>query len=431
MLTGQGLEEIVYHSFSGNLMALSQQSRPDPKLIFLLAGLLAGCGQFKAENPENRIVLWELEDAALAPYIDSTLRAFCKLPGNEDLKITRTHYEPEDLRQQFQTSSIAGSPPDIIMSPSDAAGVYSISGFIQPVDGIFDLKRYNQAVVEAVTMDHKTWGVPISNGNHLLLLYNKKLAPKPPKSTDELFDYCDSKVGPLKLDYCMATFLGEPYWLVPWLGAFGGWPLDGRTPTLDTPAMRQAMEFLLEFKRRKYIPQECDYNCMDALFKEGKVAFIINGDWAISTYQAQLKENLGVAMLPKLSQTGRWPTPMISGKYFMLSSKLQGDKLALIKRFIEFYTNEENQIGQVKALMRLPALTQAVKSKVITGDPNLRASMDQLLVGKPMPMAIEMRAVWDSIRPLFNKVLSGQMSVGEAVPRMQKDAETKIREMSE
>jgi maltose-binding protein MalE len=122
---------------------------------------------------------------------------------------------------------------------------------------------------------------------------------------------------------------------------------------------------------------------------------------------------------------------MVSGKYFMLSSKLQGPKLELVKRLVEFYTNEENQIGQVKALKRLPSLIKASQSAAVTGDPDLKASMDQILVGRPMPMATEMRAVWDAVRPLFGKVLSDQMSVDEAVTRMQKDAEAKIREMNE
>jgi arabinogalactan oligomer/maltooligosaccharide transport system substrate-binding protein len=405
----------------------------EPWALLLLAGFsgLAACRQLKASDPQRRIVLWEMEDAAVAPYVDSVLEAFRKLPGNQDLEIVRTHYHTEDLRQQFQTASIAGNPPDLLISPSDSAGIYSVSGFIQPVDKLFDMSRYNQAAVGAASEDGKTWGVPVSNGNHLMLLYNKRFAPKAPQTTAELFDFCDRHAKDPRLDHCLAFHIGEPYWIMPWLGAFGGWPLDGRKPTLDTAAMRQTFEFVMDLKRRGYVPSECDYNCADSLFKEEKVAFIINGDWAISTYEEQLKGNLGVAMIPRLSQTGRWPTPMVSGKYLMLSSKLQGAKLELVKRLVEFYTNEENQVGQVKALKRLPALTAASKSRAVTGDPNLKASMDQLLVGRPMPMATEMRAVWDAVRPLFGKVLSDQMSVDEAVARMQKDAESKIQEMNE
>ena len=401
--------------------------------LLLAVGLcgLAACRQAPPGDPDRRIVVWEHDDASVAPYIDSVLAAFRKLPGNEGVSIIRTHYHTEDMRQQFQTASIAGNPPDLLLSASDAAGIYAISGFIQPVDGLFDLSRYNPAVVAAITQDGKTWGVPVTNGNHLMLFYNKRFAPRPPRTTDELFAFCSGRAPKLGLGHCLAFHLGEPYWLVPWLGAFGGWPMAGRAPTLDTPAMRQAVEFMLELKRRGFIPGECDYNGMDALFKEGKVAFIINGDWAISTYERQMGAALGVAMIPKLSRTGRWPVPMVSGKYFMLSSQLQGRKLALVKRLVEFYTDEENQIGQARALKRLPALARANNAQAIQDDPNLRASLDQILVGKPLPMATELRAVWDAMRPLFGKVLSGQMGADEAVRRMQADAETKIREMSE
>ena len=225
--------------------------------LLLAAGLcgLAACRQAPPGDPDRRIVVWEHDDASVASYIDSVLAAFCKLPGNEGVSIVRTHYHTEDMRQQFQTASIAGNLPDLLLSASDAAGIYAISGFIQPVDGLFDLSRYNPAVVAAITQDGRTWGVPVTNGNHLMLFYNKRLSPRPPRTTDELFAFCAGRAPKLGLGHCLAFHLGEPYWLVPWLGAFGGWPMAGRAPTLDTPAMRQAVEFMLELKRRGFIAQ--------------------------------------------------------------------------------------------------------------------------------------------------------------------------------
>jgi len=379
----------------------------------------------------NQLVIWEQEDAFVAPFIDSVLESFEKLPENRNLRITRVHYHNEDLRPQFQAASLAGMPPDLVMGPPDTAGIYAVSGFILPVNGLFDLSVYNKPVVEAITLDGKTWGVPVSNGNHLMLMYNKKLAPKPPETTDELFKYC----GGLKergLDYCMAFDMSEPFWLMPWLGAFGGWPIDNKTPTLDTKAMRDALNFYLDLKfEKKYVPMECDYNCVDSLFKESKTAFIINGDWALSSYYQHFGGDFGAAKIPKLSVSGRWPSPMISGKYFMLSSALKGEKLAVVKRLVEFYTNSENQTAQFKVLRRLPALSRVNKADIIVSDPVSRASMEQILAGKPMSMAVEMRAVWDSIRPHMGRVLTKKAGVEEAVVKMQEDAVGKIKEMNE
>ncbi|MBI4676059.1 MAG: extracellular solute-binding protein [Elusimicrobia bacterium] len=409
-----------------------------PAVVVISAGLLAAAASCRLapqdQGVDRAIVVWEQEDAQVFPYIDSVFDAFKRLPGNADVRIVRNHYQTEDLRQQFLTASIAGSPPDLLMGPSDTAGIYSIAGFILPVEKVFDLSAFNKPVVEAITLDGHVWGVPMTNGNHLMLMYNKRLSPTAPRTTDELFAFCETKAKAkaLKLDYCMAFNLGEPFWLMPWLGAFGGWPIDDKTPTLDTKPMLDAVSLVVDLiYKKKYVPMECEYNCTDTLFKEGKVAFIINGDWAISTYRDKFGKDFGVAKIPKLSATGRWPTPMVSGRYFMLNSKLSGAKLELVKRFVSFYTNKENQIGQVKSLMRLPALAEAAGAGIIRDDPILKASMDQILAGKPMPMATEMRAVWDSVRPHLGRAVNKKATPREAVAKMQSEAVSKIKEMTD
>lgn len=402
-----------------------------PRYALLLAvPLLASCSRPVTDDSRS-IVVWEQEDAQVAPYIDSVFEAFRKLPGNEDVQITRTHYQTEDLRQQFQAASLAGVQPDLLLGPSDTAGLYAVSGFIMPLDGIFDFSRYNDPVVEAITLDGHHWGVPVSNGNHLMMFYNRKFVKAAPKTTDELFSFCANDARAYKLDRCIAFDMGEPFWLMPWLGAFGGWPMDGKKPTLDTQAMRDTINFYLDLKyEKKFVPMECDYNCMDSLFKENKAAFIINGDWAISGYQKQLGKDFGLCVIPKLSKTGRYPSPMVSGKYFMVSSGVSPRKLELLKRLLEFYTSRENQVRQYQVLTRLPALKAAGSAKEITSDEVSRISLEQILKGRPMPMATEMRAVWDSARNYMGLATTRKMDVDTAVRKMQENTSKKIEEMN-
>jgi len=400
-------------------------------LILAAAGALAACSRPSADTSKT-IVVWEQEDAQVAPYIDSVFEAFLKLPENAGLEITRTHYQTEDLRSQFQAASLAGVPPDLLLGPSDTAGLYAVSGFIMPLDGLFDFSRYNKPVVEAITLDGHAWGVPVSNGNHLMMFYNKKLVKAAPKTTDELFAYCAGPAKQLKLQRCMAFDMGEPFWMMPWLGAFGGWPMEGKKPTLDTQAMRDTVNFYLDLKyEKKYVPMECDYNCMDSMFKEGQAAFIINGDWAISMYQKQLKKDFGLCVIPKLSKTGLYPSPMVSGKYFMVSAGAKPEKLAVLKRLLEFYTSKENQVKQYQALTRLPALKAAGAAPEITSDEVSRISLDQILKGRPMPMATEMRAVWDSARNYLGMATTRKLDVDTAVRKMQENTDKKIAEMNQ
>ena len=169
---------------------------------------------------------------------------------------------------------------------------------------------------------------------------------------------------------------------------------------------------------------------MDSLFKESKAAFIINGDWAISGYQKHFGKDFGIAVIPMLSKTGRWPSPMVSGKYFMLSTGVKPEKIALLKRLIEFYTSKENQVRQYRELTRLPALKEAGSAKEITSDEISRVSLEQILKGRPMPMVTEMRAVWDSARNYLGLAATKKMDVDTAVRRMQENTDKKIAEMN-
>lgn len=393
----------------------------------------AGCLKpVQSGDDKDNIVVWEQEDAQVAPFIESIFADFKKQPGNEKITITRVHYHTEDLRQQFQTASISETGPDLIMCPSDFGGVFSAAGFIMPVDGQFDLDRYNSAVLDAVRLDGKTWGVPISNGNHLMLMYNKKYLPKPPANTDEMMKFCAGAKAK-GLDYCLAIDMGEPFWLVPWLAGYGGWPIDGHKPTLDTKAMRDTIDFYMDLKfNKQYVPQECDYNCIDGMFKEGRAAMIINGDWTLQSYQDKFGADFGTAPIPRNSATGLWPAPMVSGKYFMFSSSLadKKDKLAKVKQLVEFYTNRDNQIKQLDVLKRLPALKAANDAPQIRNNPVLAGSMAQILVGKPMSMATEMRAVWDAMRPYQGRIMTKKEAPCAGIEKMQKDVDSKVKEMN-
>jgi arabinogalactan oligomer/maltooligosaccharide transport system substrate-binding protein len=91
----------------------------------------------------------------------------------------------------------------------------------------------------------------------------------------------------------------------------------------------------------------------------------------------------------------------------MLSKGLEGDKLAAVVDFITFATNKENQVDMVTKLSRLPALTEALSDPVITSDPILAGSAAQMSYGIPMPTVLEMRCVWDGIKPELLPVYAG------------------------
>ncbi len=400
--------------------------------LLIAIALLAGCSKQSGPRPEVKeavkILLWTKEGEA-----DSALRWVQRLAAefsksNPKVLLDVVNKDPEKLREDFQTASLAGSPPDLLWTVNDHAGPFTAADIIQPVDGLFDLGIYVSSALEAVRLDKKTWGVPIANGNHLMLLYNKDLIAMPPQTTDELIEV--GKKLSTSGTYALVWNQTEPFWLVPWLGGFKGkvFAADGVTPTLDTPAMVAALKFLADMKlKHKIIPAESDYNGADAVFREGKSAMIINGDWSLGDYKKIFGTKLGIARIPKVSATGEWPKPYTSGAFFMIPRDLKGDKLAADRLFISYVTSKPVQLDMVKTLSRLPALKAALDDPVIKEDPYLKGSADQMVVGTPMPTVIEMRCNWDSMKPELIAVMSGRKSAEDAAAAMQQAAEACVK----
>ena len=397
------------------------------KVLTVLLVLVMLMGLVSITSAKVNLVLWTKEGEEPLEWNKSLVEEFMKANPEVTVELVKK-IDVEVLREDFLTASLAGAPPDLLWTVNDHAGPFVTADVIDPVDGLFDLDIYVESALEAVKLEGKYWGIPISNGNHLMLLYNKKLISKAPEDTDELFTI--GKKLTQEGNYALVWNQTEPFWLVPWLGGFDGkvFAEDGVTPTLNTPEMVATLKFLYDMKfDAKIIPPECDYDAADTLFKEGKAAMIINGDWSLGGYMGVLGQDLGVARIPKVVATGTWPKPYTSGVYFMLAKGLSGDKLKAAQDFIGFVLSEEKQIEMVKLLNRLPALKEALEDPLVTENPILKGSSDQMVVGTPMPTVLEMRCNWDSMKPEMLAVLTATKTPEDAAKTMQTSAESCIK----
>jgi arabinogalactan oligomer/maltooligosaccharide transport system substrate-binding protein len=376
------------------------------------------------------LTLWTKEgetDGGLQ-YVQALCDAYTA--AHPEVTFTVVNKDVETLREDFQTASLAGAAPDLLWTVSDHLGPFTSADIIQPVDKLFDLSKFVTSATDAVkSADGQTWGVPISNGNHLMLIYNKSLIKTAPTNTDELISMGKEFMAANSGKYALVFNQTEPFFFIPWLGGFSGkvFASDGVTPTLDTPEMTSALQFVYDLKAVDgLVPAESDYDGADTLFKEGNAAMIINGDWSLSGYKTALGDNLGVAPIPMVSSTGKYPAPYTSGVFFMLPKDLSGDKLNAVVDFINFSTDKENQLDMVTKLTRLPALTEALSDKLITDDPILSASAAQMSYGTPMPTVTEMRCVWDSLKPEMQAVFAGTEKADVAAKNSQAAAVTCI-----
>lgn len=383
----------------------------------------AADGTTMEEAEEVTLSLWTKEGEAdgVFQWVEKLASEYTAMNPNVTIEVLNK--EVETLREDFQTASLAGSAPDLLWTVSDHAGPFVVADLIRPVDNMFDMSKY----VESVVMKGNTYAVPISSGNHLMLIYNKDFIAEAPATSDEMIEV--AKANTSGDNYGLVYNLGEAFWLAPWLGGFEGkvFADDGVTPTLNTPEMVNTLTFLSDLRDvHKVTPVEADYNGADTLFKEGKAAMIINGDWSLGAYKEVLGDKMGVAPLPKVSSTGKYPAPYTAGVYFMVPKDLASEKEAAVKGFIEYVMSEKVQSEMINDFARLPGLLSALDDPAITSDPVLLGSAKQMSYGTPQPNVLEMRAVWDAINPELSLVMSGAQTPAAAAANMQQAAEAGI-----
>jgi maltose-binding protein MalE len=333
---------------------------------------------------------------------------------------------------------MGGQGPDVVLSPFDHIGPFSIMGLAQPLDDLMsqDMKdKYIDAALPGMSLRGETYGVPVTMGNHLMLMYNKNIVDQAPETWSELIEVAkantiDEDGDGLVDKYGLAYNLNEPFWWAAFHGGFGGWVFDEEyNPTLNTEATVDSLEFVHSLKfEHEIVPKESDYDLMDSLFKEGNVAFIINGDWSIEGYKSAKNVDLGVAPIPRFEKTGKYGQPMTSGKGFFVMSGLAEQKQIAAINFIDFMTSTAAQELYVENNF-LPSNDQAYGLPQIQNDPIMKGSAEQLRNGKAMPVVPEMRGIWDAVRPALQSVMSDDLAPEAAAEQMQQEAEENIKSM--
>ncbi len=398
-------------------------------LLFLLCLQILACGR-----DEKKIMIWHYRRPVERKLLSEVLQRF-KTERYPDWRFEERFYEPEELRQYFIISALGGSGPALLLGPSDNVGPLVDLQVIQPIEPYVDQAYLDSFLSEPFLAN--TWyrghlyQVADQVGNHLCLIYNKNLVPNPPTTIRELIALKDKllKGNDNASRYVLAWNFTEPFFFVPFIGGYGGWIMDDNNrPTLDTDATVKAAQLIYDL-RNKYqvIPREADYEFSNQLFKDGYSAMIINGPWSFSTY-TELNMNIGIARIPKIDESGLWPTPMISPLGYSLNVNLEGEKLKVTVELLKYLTSPEIELEFTRLTGAIPSRKEAFDSEIVKNNEIIQNSIYQMQVGRPMPVVTELRWIWDAMRPSYQAIFTGQMTPKEAARAMQELAEKLIKE---
>ncbi len=404
--------------------------------LFLITASLLILPSCSNQEKENEIVIWHNMRPEEKNILQRHINEYMKLhPG---IKVIQLYKETEEMRSGYIVAAIGGQGPELINGPSDQVGPFAEMEIIKPLDTIFTkeyIESFNSNAL--IYSNGRLWQLADKLGNHLTLVYNKKLVPVPPKTDKELIEIGQRVTKDFDGDgrtdqYGLVWNYTEPYFFIPFLTGYGGWVLDSlNQPTLNTPAMIKGLNFISALRDKyKIIPNEADYDIADVLFKEGKAGMMINGDWSWSSY-GNAGIDYGISILPLMTETGKYATPMVAPKGYSINKNVDEVKLEKVKSLLFYLMSPEKQLETALEVKTFPSQTILYDDPRLTNDEILLNSMKQIELGIPLPIVTEMRAIWDAMRPSYQAVLGGAVSPEKAAADMQKSALTKIKELRE
>jgi arabinogalactan oligomer/maltooligosaccharide transport system permease protein len=407
---------------------------------FFLAG---GC----AERQERTVVtLWHQMVPAEREKLHAEIERFEAL--HPEVVVRALYKENEELRSGFEAAALAGAGPELVFGPSDVMGPYQTMGILQDMSPWFpDSLRQEFVAGGLVYLPSRDdpdrlqlLQVADRVGNHLALVYNRKFISRPPTTTDELVNLAVANTVDTDGDgnpdrYGLVWNFTEPFFAVPFLTGFGASlfdPPDSTQPALNSPPAVAAYKFILSLRdKHRVIPENCDYELADSLFKNGEAAMIMNGDWSWGDYLANERIDAAIAPLPVVTSTGIPMGPMVATKGYSLSVNAAQPQLDAAMELVRYMTSHDVQRRFMAELKTLPSRRALLQDPLLQQDATLMASAQQVRNGRPMPVVAELRAVWDAMRPHYQALLGGSETAEEAAAGMQQDALQKIRLMNQ
>ncbi len=389
-----------------------------------------------AAHAQDKVHLWHQMLYAQREILLERVKEFeAKNPG---LDVVVTYRETEELRSSFQAAALGGSGPELIYGPSDQVGPLATMGLISPIQNDFakeELKDFDSLAL--VSYQGNLYAVGDAVGNHLMLLYNKRFVPEPPRTTAEMIEvgkkFTRDTDGDGRIDqYGLAWNFTEPFFFVPWIAGFGGEFFSvEKGPQLDRPEIQRAFQFVKDLRdKHGILPKESDYETANALFKEGKLAMLINGDWSWGDYK-KAGIDFGIAPIPMVSETSLWPSPLVGTKGYSLNANAAGKQREIAIQLLKFLTGKESQSIFAEKISAYPSRLSARQSPAVKNDPLLKSNEEILQKGTAMPIVPEVRAVWDSLRGPYQNVLAGSISPEAAAKEAQAKTLLQIRDMNQ
>ncbi|MEU8520279.1 extracellular solute-binding protein [Streptomyces sp. NBC_01216] len=414
-------------------------------LIAALGVTLAACGSdggtddggSKSSGELSGTVTWW--DTSTVGSEDKVFKKIAEDFTKEHPKVTVKYVNVPfgDAQNKFKNAAQSGSgAPDVIRSEVAWTPDFANLGYLAPLDGtpaLKDEKDFLKQAAASTKYDGKTYAVP-QVIDSMGIFYNKKIFKEAgvevPTTVDELKSVSATikeKTGKTGL-YLRGD---DAYWFLSFLYGEGGDLVDAekKTITVDNPAGVKALKTVKDLVDSKAAITDATngWDNMQAAFKDGKVAMMINGPWAVSdTYTGKEfadKANLGIAPVPAGSAGQGAPQGGHNLAVYAGSKNLDASYA-----FTEYMTSAETQAKIATELSLLPTRESVYGNAQVAGNDMIGFFKPVVDKAVERPWIPETGSLFAPLVTEYTKVLTGQTSpesgakaTGDAYRKLLKD----------
>lgn len=321
--------------------------------------------------------------------------------------------------KEFADAAQAGKGPDIwIGMPHDNLGTFWKAGLLEPVPaGVINPADYVPVSISASTLEGKLVAVPFTM-EAIALLVNTEKAPQVPATFDDLI----AKAKDVGFTYDITNF----YFTFGFIAGNGGYvfkesggKLDPNDIGLASPEALAGLDMVGDLvKKHNLIKKDVNYDIAAGLFSSGKVAFAIDGPWAVKGAQ---DKGIKVKVMPVPPLAGGKPfRPFVGVQTAIVSVKSanKAESFDLIKHLTQSTAEQLVKTGN-----RIPVLKSELAKDSFTKNEVLSAFAASASNGTPMPNIPQMSTVWEPAKEMLNVIVQGKADSATAA----KQAVTQIK----
>jgi len=411
-------------------------------IVFCLF-LLAGCGGNEQKNDaakedstdskdQTPLTVWVMgTDENWRTYHDDLVKRF--ETENPEIKIKLEYIPWDQGENQLITSATNQTMPDV----STIAGRWTAQmvemGAVEPLDQFFP-DGFSDDFVDAAwnTTQYKdeTWGLPVgftTTGLFYRADWLKEAGySEPPKTWDEFMEVAKAMTdGKDRYGFglvghnSMETVL---FW-TPFLWANGGELLteDMKKAAFNSKEGIEALQFYVDLYKNASPEGSINYKRGDSmnLFTSGAVGMTTQGPWFPKTIKANAPDmEYAIAPYPAKKQS----VNMATADHIIMSSQTKNKEAAW--KFIEFFTNPENDLKWAKNQGFIPYHESNLNDEEIRSNPDMAFFLDVAPESKTYPTLPQWPQIDQALADAVQQALMGEKTPEEAL----NDAAAKVNE---